>query len=107
MILLRYMIALKFFMCVVVMLSLVLTLGCSKRSPDFSHSTKALELHFKNKTYLDEVMTISDQRHLLERTGFGAPLVSIKKLKGKTRRQGVQIIVDGLQRNSWNPPLDG
>ena len=92
------------FAFLVVSISLVFAMGCSKGSPDFSHSTKALELHFKNKTYLDEVMTISDQRHLLERTGFGAPLVSIKKLKGKTRRQGVQIIVDGLQRNSWNPP---
>ena len=70
------------FAFLVVSISLVFALGCSKRSPDFSHSTKALELHFKNKTYLDKVMTISDQRHLLERTGFGAPLVSIKKLKG-------------------------
>ena len=78
------------FAFLVVSISLVFAMGCSKGSPDFSHSTKALELHFKNKTYLDEVMTISDQRHLLERTGFGAPLVSIKKLKGKTRRQGVR-----------------
>ena len=88
----------------VVPITLAILFGCSPKEPSLGPSTKALQLQAKNRTYLDQVMTISDQRHLLERTGFGAPLHSLKKLKGKTRRQGVQMIVEGLQKNSWNPP---
>jgi len=85
----------------VVPITLAILFGCSPKEPSLGPSTKALQLQAKNRTYLDQVMTISDQRHLLERTGFGAPLHSLKKLKGK---QGVQMIVEGLQKKSWNPP---
>ena len=85
-------------------ITLAILFGCSPKEPSLGPSTKALQLQAKNRTYLDQVMTISDQRHLLERTGFGTPLHSLKKLKGKTRRQGVQMIVEGLQKKSWNPP---
>ena len=83
----------------VVPITLAILFGCSPKESSLGSSTKALQLQAKNRTYLDQVMTISDQRHLLERTGFGAPLHSLKKLKGKTRRQGVQMIVERLQKN--------
>ena len=67
----------------VVPITLAILFGCSQKEPSLGHSTKALQLQAKNRTYLDQIMTISDQRHLLERTGFGVPLHSLKKLKGK------------------------
>ena len=87
-----------------VLLTLFVLLGCSPKKPNLNTSTKAIQLQAKNRTYLDQVMTISDQRHLLERTGLGAPLHSLIKLKGKTRKQGIQMVVEGLQNKSWNPP---
>ena len=71
----------------VVPITLAILFGCSPKEPSLGPSIKALQLQAKNRIYLDQVMTISDQRHLLERIGFGTPLHSLKKLKGKTRRQ--------------------
>ncbi len=52
-------------------------------------------------SHLDVAMTVADARHLLERTGFGAPPEQIVQLIGKSRREGVDEIVSGLRTEPW------
>ena len=79
--------------------------GCAtKPSASFVPIQGLIQAQFQEVSYLDQVMTVSEQRHLLERSGFGAPLALLQKLQGKTRWEGVQMIINDLRTVSWNSP---
>ncbi len=51
--------------------------------------------------HLEQVMSVADARHLLERTGLGAPPEQIAKLIGKRRHEGIDEIVGRLRTEPW------
>ncbi len=53
-------------------------------------------IHSRTKPHLQQMMDVDDARHLLMRTGFGAEPVAAMHLIGKSRQQGVDLIVQGL-----------
>ena len=65
-------------------------------------SSNALVQQFSDH-HLEQVMSVVDARHLLERTGFGAHPEQIAKLIGKRRHEGVDKIVSRLRTEPWLP----
>ena len=59
-------------------------------------SLDASDLDEAHAGHLDTVMTASDRRHLLARTGFGVPPAEFQALDGLSRQQGIDKIITGL-----------
>ena len=71
--------------------------------PSISPSSQATNTAatIQSGSHLAQAITVSDARHLLERTGFGAHPDRIAQLVGKSRREGVDEIVGGLRTEPW------
>lgn len=81
-----------------------LSAGCALKVEPIAPEDEGAPGYVAESSHLDPVMTLAEQRHLLERTGLGVPLKSLEQLQGKTRREGIRLVMDGLKTAPWNPP---
>ena len=75
-----------------VLLTLVLAVMLATLRSAFAHGS--------TNTELARLMTDEDARHLLVRTGIGAAPSDIRELRGLTRQQAIDFLLDGFQRES-------